>query len=59
MKKKSYESIYVFLGIYQKSMLIANKFDTQLAQKILDGIYKTFTENWDSKRHLLELSWPI
>ena len=19
---------------------------------------KTFTENWDSKRHLLELSWP-
>ena len=20
---------------------------------------KTFTENWDSKRHLLELSWPI
>ena len=20
---------------------------------------KTFTENWDSKRHLLELSWSI
>ena len=20
---------------------------------------KTFTENWDSKRHLLELFWPI
>ena len=20
---------------------------------------KTFTENWDSKRHLLELYWPI
>ena len=20
---------------------------------------KTFTENWDSRRHLLELSWPI
>ena len=24
-----------------------------------DGATKTFTENWDSKRHLLELSWPI
>ena len=22
-------------------------------------LVKTFTENWDSKRHLLELSWPI
>ena len=22
-------------------------------------VSKTFTENWDSERHLLELSWPI
>jgi ammonia channel protein AmtB len=27
------------------------------AATIVSG--KTFTENWDSKRHLLELSWPI
>ena len=25
----------------------------------IDNRNKTFTENWDSKHHLLELSWPI
>ena len=25
----------------------------------LHAFCKTLTENWDSKRHLLELSWPI
>ena len=27
--------------------------------KIQVRLNKTFAENWDSKRHLLELSWPI
>ena len=30
----------------------------QLGVNILLDCVKTFTENWDSKRHLLELSWP-
>ena len=34
-------------------------FHENFNQSIYDGKTKTFTENWDSKRHLLELSWPI
>jgi hypothetical protein len=31
-----------------------------LVQELISGLVyaKTFTANWDSKRHLLELSWP-
>jgi hypothetical protein len=32
--------------------------DQRSSQKLHTCI-KTFTENWDSKRHLMELSWPI
>ena len=32
---------------------------TDVERKIFLPVTETFTENWDSKRHLLELSWPF
>ena len=37
----------------RKSMVISSPYFDRAAPT------KTFTENWDSKRHLLELPWPI
>ena len=47
------EGFDVFVDVHVQNMPISHK------NKSIIGLIKTFTENWDRKRHLLELSWPI
>ena len=55
-----YASVFSFRAknsLYEKDKQWGMTPPTRLLQKV--GLCKTVTENWDSKRHLLELFWSI
>ena len=45
-------TMYLKKGVLNSLGLLSTKSDFLMASK-------TYTENWDSERHQLELSWPI
>ena len=48
----------IFLPFYGPAMALV-EYIALSWRTLFIAIAKTFIENWDSKRHLLELSWPI